>query len=157
MKPAEKQSLLRVAFTSNATAQQPPMESATGNATPTQQGVVKPASLLVLARNKLRNNHATGSEKDAQQAPIKQGEEVAHEKEQKDEAQEARRLKVLTLLQSNPETQRAVITDSDSDPQHVILTIAVRSVATFELMIEKTRFDPFQLLELMDAHSTNIH
>ena len=68
---------LRVAFTSNATAQLPPLDDATGNATTTQQPTSKPASLLDLARNKLRNNHATSSEKGAQQAHSKQGVVVA--------------------------------------------------------------------------------
>ena len=77
MNSAQKPSLLRVAFTSNATAQQPPLNDATVCATSTQQPTSKPASLLDLARNNLRNNHATSSEKDAQQAHSKQGVVVA--------------------------------------------------------------------------------
>ena len=65
--PAEA-SLLRGVFTSNATAQQPPINAAIGNATPMQQPPLKPASLLELARNRLRNNHATSSESGTQQA-----------------------------------------------------------------------------------------
>jgi hypothetical protein len=72
MNTAQKPSLLRVAFTSNATAQQAPLNDATAYATSTQQPTSKPASLLDLARNSLRNNHATSSEKVAQQAPSKQ-------------------------------------------------------------------------------------
>lgn len=56
-----EKSLLRVAFTSNATAQQPTAKRATGDATATQQEAAKPASLLDIARNKLRNKHATTS------------------------------------------------------------------------------------------------
>jgi hypothetical protein len=70
---SDEMSLLRVAFPSNATAQQPPQYRATSYATSTQQPPLKPASLLDLARNKLRNNHATSSKKDAQQAHQKQG------------------------------------------------------------------------------------
>lgn len=70
-------SLLRVAFPSNATAQQPPLNCATGGATGTQQPPAKPASLLDIARNKLRNMHATSSENTAQQAPQKAVEAVA--------------------------------------------------------------------------------
>lgn len=69
--------LLRVAFTSNATAQQPPVNSATSYATTAQQGQENSLSLIDLARNKLRNKHATTSQKDAQQAPLKKGVEVA--------------------------------------------------------------------------------
>lgn len=61
-------SLLHVAFTSNATAQQPNLNSAMGNATGSQQAPVKAASLLDIARNKLRNKHATSTGKGTQQA-----------------------------------------------------------------------------------------
>jgi hypothetical protein len=157
MKTLEKASLLRVAFPRSATAQQPPQNDATGATTTTQQPTSKPASILDLARNKLRNNHATSSPKAAQQPPQKTEVVVAQENEEIDEAQEARRVKVLALLQSSPETQRAVIADQDSDPDHVILTIGIRSVATFELMIDKTRFDPFTLLDLIDKQSISTH
>ena len=78
MNAATKRSLLHVAFTSNATAQQPPLNDATGYATPTQQIINKPIPLLELARNKLRNNRATTTLKSMQQAPKKQREDVAH-------------------------------------------------------------------------------
>jgi hypothetical protein len=77
MNAATKKSLLHVAFTSNATAQQPPLNDATGYATPTQQIINKPISLLELARNKLCNSRATTSRKSMQQAPKKQREDVA--------------------------------------------------------------------------------
>ena len=77
MNTSSEPRLLRVAFTSNATAQQPPINSATSNATTAQLATTKPASLLDLARNKLRNKHATSSPKHAQQAHQKEGVDVA--------------------------------------------------------------------------------
>lgn len=77
MNTSTKKSLLRGSFTSNATAQQPRLNDATPSATPSQQPTSKPASLLDLARNTLRNKHATSSEKAAQQAHSKQGMDVA--------------------------------------------------------------------------------
>lgn len=71
------ESLLHVAFPSKATMQQALLNDATSYATTTQQPLPKPSSLLDLARNKLRNNHATSSKKDAQQAHQKQGVDVA--------------------------------------------------------------------------------
>lgn len=70
-------SLLRVAFPGNATTQQPPLNRATGGATGAQQPPAKPASLLDIARNKLRNMHATSAENTAQQATQKADEVVA--------------------------------------------------------------------------------
>jgi len=78
MNTATKRSLLHVAFTSNATAQQPLLNDATGCATPTQQPINKSLSLLDLARKKLRNNHVTTSQKSMQQAPEKQKKDVAY-------------------------------------------------------------------------------
>src|SRR5690348_12710942 len=77
MNAASEASLLHVAFPSKATMQQPPINDATSYATTSQQPPRKPASLLDLARNKLRNNHATSSEKTVQQAHQKQGVDVA--------------------------------------------------------------------------------
>ncbi len=76
MNAATKRGLLHVAFTSNATAQQPRLNDATGYATPTQQTINNPLSLLDLARNKLCNNHATASQKSVQQAPEKVSDEL---------------------------------------------------------------------------------
>lgn len=97
-----------------------------------------------------RNNHATSSEKDAQQAHQKQGEDVA----QVDEAFEARRQRAIDLLEQQPDTQRAVVADSEADPDHVILTVAIRNIATFELMVSRDKFDPFLLLSLIDTHGS---
>jgi hypothetical protein len=77
MNTRSEQSLLRVAFTSNATAQQSPINSATSNATTAQLDALKPASLLDLARNRLRNKHATISQKDAQLSAQNKGVVVA--------------------------------------------------------------------------------
>lgn len=76
---------------------------------------------------------------------------------QREAKEEARRQKVLEMLAGNPETQRAIIADQNSDPVHVIITIGIRSVATFELMIDKSRFDPFTLLDLIDKQSMSTH
>lgn len=62
---------------------------------------------------------------------------------------EERRLKVLSMLVSNPETKRAIITDLDSDPDNAVLTIAIRDQYTFEMQISKDKYDAFVLLELI--------
>ena len=63
---------------------------------------------------------------------------------------EERRLKVLAILVENPETRRAFITDLGTDPDNVILTIAIRDQFSFEMQIPKQRYDPFILLELIE-------
>lgn len=61
--------------------------------------------------------------------------------------------KVLSMLADNPDIQRAFVTDTESDPDNVILTIAIRDQCTFEMTIPKTRYDSFMLLELISKGS----
>ena len=64
--------------------------------------------------------------------------------------QEIRQQRVLTMLEAAPENQRAIYTDAESDPNNVILTIAVRHIAIAEMLIPKAKYDPFLLLSLVD-------
>ncbi len=63
---------------------------------------------------------------------------------------EERRAKVLAMLADKPETKRAFITDLNSDPDNVIMTIAIRDQYSFEMTIPKAKYDSFTLLELID-------
>jgi hypothetical protein len=152
MKSSEKESLLRVAFPSNATAQLTPTDSATSNATPSQHHPLKPASLLNLARNKLRNNHATSSQKTAQLEPSKQEVEVAHENGAIDEAQDVRQQRALELLQSNPALKYAVLVD-DATTDPVLVTVGIRGLAVFNLEIPHAHYDGLALLQILEEHS----
>lgn len=62
---------------------------------------------------------------------------------------EERRTKVLAILADNPNTQRAIITDVDNDPDNVILVIAIRDQYSFEMAIPRHKYDPFLLMELI--------
>lgn len=66
---------------------------------------------------------------------------------------EERRLKVLAMLTENPDSHRAIITDLDSEPDNVILTIAIRDKYSFEMAIPKVKYDGFVLLELIERGS----
>lgn len=71
---------------------------------------------------------------------------------------EARRQKVIAMLEAAPDTLRAIYADTDSDPHNVILTVAVRSCQqTCELLIPKAKYDSWKLLELIERHSQTIH
>ena len=63
---------------------------------------------------------------------------------------ESRRQKALNILMEKPDTQRAIITDLESDPDNVILSMAIRDVATFEMTIPREKYDAFLLLELIE-------
>lgn len=66
---------------------------------------------------------------------------------------EERRAKVLAMLAERPEVQRAFVTDMSADPDNVIVTIAIRNVASFEMLIPKDKHDPFMLFELINKGS----
>jgi len=71
---------------------------------------------------------------------------------------ETRRQKVIAMLEAAPGTQRAIYTDTDSDPHNVILTVAVRACQqTCELLIDKAKFDPWRLLALIERHGQTTH
>lgn len=73
-----------------------------------------------------------------------------------DPAAEARRQRVLAMLAEDPNVRRSAVVDNpDADP--VLLTVAIRDVATFELAIPAAKFDPFLLLSLIDRHGGTVH
>ena len=75
-----------------------------------------------------------------------------------DRQREARRQKIIAMLEAAPGTQRAIYTDIDSDPQNVILTVAVRACnQTCEMLIPKEKYNPWKLLELIERHSQATH
>ena len=74
------------------------------------------------------------------------------------DAAEARRQKVIAMLEAEPGTQRAICTDDTNDPDNVILTIAVRSCQqTVEMLIPRAKYDPWLLLELIERQGDIEH
>ena len=74
-----------------------------------------------------------------------------------DVQQNVRRQKVLSMLEEYPNKQRAIYADTESDQDNVILNIAVRHLATCEMLIPKAGYNPFRLLELIEQHYGSIH
>ena len=63
---------------------------------------------------------------------------------------EARRQKVITMLDVAPDTQRAIYTDTVSEPHNVIVAVAMRHIATCEMVIPKAKYDAWRLLVLIE-------
>lgn len=74
-----------------------------------------------------------------------------------DPAAEARRQRVLAMLAERPGARYAVLTHDPGAPDHVILTLAIRGVATCEMSIPRDRYDPFLLLDLIERHGNTAH
>lgn len=47
----------------------------------------------------------------------------------------------------------AVDTYTDILPRYIIVTIGIRGVAVFEILIPKNRYDPFRLMEILLRHA----
>ena len=126
-------------------------DHATGNATPG-------ATTCGIANNGVGINatqHATIT-----QQPVKTDANISATlpELQREARTEWRRQKVIAMLDSAPGTQRAIFTDTDSDPHNVILTIAVRACQqTCEMLIPKSKYDPWRLLELIERQGQATH
>lgn len=70
---------------------------------------------------------------------------------------EARRRRVLDMLDRNPSVRYAALTDLESDPEAAILVLAIRGRATCELRIPRKKYDPFLLLDLIERHGGTLH
>jgi hypothetical protein len=70
---------------------------------------------------------------------------------------EARKQRVLAMLAERPGVRYAVLTDTEADPEDVILVLAIRGVTTWELRIPRAKYDPFLLLELIERHGGAMH
>lgn len=68
---------------------------------------------------------------------------------------EARRQRVLAMLAQHPTARYAVITDTE--PDVVILALAVRDVATCELRIPRDKYDGVLLLDLIERCGSTVH
>lgn len=74
-----------------------------------------------------------------------------------DPASEARRQKVLALLRDSPGITYAVVTDTQSDPDAVIVALAIRGRATCELLVPREKWDGLLLLDLIKRHGATVH
>lgn len=89
---------------------------------------------------------------------LKQGKAEILTALQREAQAEWRREKVIAMLDAATNTQRAIYTDTDSDPHNVILTVAVRACQqTCEMLISKVKYDPWKLLELIERHGQTTH
>jgi len=72
-------------------------------------------------------------------------------------ARAVRQVKVLNILKENPESQRAVYADTVSSQSDVIITVAILGYATCDFRVSKTKYDPFQLLDLIEKYGSETH
>ena len=66
---------------------------------------------------------------------------------------EKKRRKVLSMLADNPDITDAFTSDDQTDPEYVIITLAIRGQATCDLRIPKDRYDGPKMLELIEQHT----
>ena len=80
-----------------------------------------------------------------------------------DLAAEARRQRVLVLLAERPGIRYAVLTDTQADPDAVIVVLAIWSAkpdggtVTCELAIPRAKYDGMLLLDLIEHHGGTVH
>ncbi len=77
--------------------------------------------------------------------------------DEEEEAREDRRAHALDMLADSPGVTRVVHTDINTDPNYVILTIAIRGKGVFEMQISKEKYRPFDLLALIKNRGHRVH
>lgn len=63
---------------------------------------------------------------------------------------EARRQEILQMMADDQSKKIHHFTDTKADPDFVILAIGIRGVATFEMKVPRSKFDPFLLMQAME-------
>ncbi len=57
------------------------------------------------------------------------------------------------MLADNPDITHAFTSDDQTDPEYMIITLAIRGQATCDLRIPKDRYDGLKMLELIEQHT----
>jgi tubulysin polyketide synthase-like protein len=68
---------------------------------------------------------------------------------------EFRRQRIVAIFESNPRITRAVVTDTQSEPGAVVVTIGLRGGAIGEIVIPAGRYDGLALLALLERYATD--
>ena len=68
-----------------------------------------------------------------------------------------RQRRLLAMLDAHPEARYAALTDTQADPEVVLLILAIRGCAMCELRIPRGKWDGVLFLDLLEQHSGTIH
>ena len=74
-----------------------------------------------------------------------------------DPAAETRRQRVLTMLEAYPEACYGAVSDSEAIPGFVLLTLAIRDLATVDLLIPAAKWDGVLFFDLLERHGGTVH
>lgn len=74
-----------------------------------------------------------------------------------DPAAEARRQEVISMLAGDPRITYAITSDTEAEPDSVIVALALRGKATCELRIPKGKYDGLALLQLIEHRTVRDH
>ncbi len=74
-----------------------------------------------------------------------------------DPAAEARRQRVLAMLRESPTITYAAVTDTDSNPDSVIVALAIRGRVSCELLVPRAKWDGVLFIDLLDKHCGTVH
>lgn len=71
-----------------------------------------------------------------------------------DPTMHARQAKACQMLKDDPGLRRAVLADTTSDPEHVLITVAIRDVGVGDLLVPRSKYDPWLFIEAIERHGT---
>lgn len=67
-----------------------------------------------------------------------------------DPVMEARRQRVLALLERDPGARLALVEGDSDQAGYIVLSVAIRGVGTADLLVSRERYDALKILELLD-------
>ena len=74
-----------------------------------------------------------------------------------DTVAEAWRCRVVAMLRNHSTMRYAAVTDTESDPDAVIVALAIRGRASCELLVPRAKWDGVLFLDLLNKHCDAIH
>ena len=68
--------------------------------------------------------------------------------------EDERRYRVKLLLEESPDSKRAFYVDEKTDPEYVVVALAIRDVGACELLIPRGKYDPFMVIATLENLTT---
>jgi hypothetical protein len=68
-----------------------------------------------------------------------------------------RREKLLQMLAESPEAKYAMLSDLISEPGFVIVAVAIRGIATADILIQREQYDGPKILDLVERFGSTTH
>lgn len=64
--------------------------------------------------------------------------------------------KVMAMLEAEPKIRFALLTDNHSHKKYMIVSIAIRGLAAFEMAMPREKFDAWDMIQIINRHGGGV-